>query len=244
MKEKDFPEQNELILCTVDRIVGTTVFVKIDNYNREGVISMSEVAPGRIRNIRDYVRPSKKIVCKVLRIHEETGHIDLSLRRVSLKEKLKILSDFEREKNVLAIMKTVLKEKSEEITNKIKKDYENILEFLQNASTEDFKKLGLNESEIEQFLKIIKEKPQRKVSVKTKLSISSEASEGVTKIKEMLLKILGNHKEIDISYISSPNYTLTVSSSDYKEANKEMDAVIAEITNEAKTNGCKFEVVR
>lgn len=244
MKEKDFPEQNELVLCTVDRIVGTTVFVKIDNYNREGVISMSEIAPGRIRNIRDYVRPSKKIVCKVLRIHEETGHIDLSLRRVSLKEKSKILSDFERERNVLAIMKTVLKEKTEEITNKIKKDYENILEFLQNASVDDFKKLGLNESEIEQFLKIIKEKPQRKVSVKTKLSISSESSEGITKIKEMLLKILGNHKEIDISYISSPNYILTVTSSDYKEANKEMDAVIAEITNEAKTNGCRFEVAR
>ena len=78
-------EVGDKVLCTVDRIVGTAVFVRIDNSNIEGEIIMSEVAPGRIRNIRDYVVPKKKIVCKVLRI-SSSGNIDLSLRRVTQKE--------------------------------------------------------------------------------------------------------------------------------------------------------------
>ena len=65
---KEFPEEGEIVLCTVIKIMGTTVFVHLDDYNREGVVSTSEVAPGRIRNIRDYVTINKKIVCKILRI--------------------------------------------------------------------------------------------------------------------------------------------------------------------------------
>ena len=58
-------EEGQIVLCTVDKIVGTTVFVKIED-NGEGTITTSEISPGRIRNLRKYVIPGKKIVCKVL----------------------------------------------------------------------------------------------------------------------------------------------------------------------------------
>lgn len=245
MQENNFPEQDELVLCTVDRILGTTVFVRIDRYNnREGVIATSEIAPGRIRNIRDYVRPNKKIVCKVLRIHQETNHIDLSLRRVSLKEREGILSEFEKERNMLAVMRTILKEKTDEIKDKINKNHGNIIEFFQKATAGDLKEVGLNETEIEQFLKIAKERPQRKVSIKAKLIITSDAEDGITRIKQMLLKILQKYDEADIIYISSTNYTLTITAADYKAANKKTDNITEDLSNEAKNNGCKIEVQR
>ena len=62
----------------------------------EGTIITSEIAPGRIRNLRDYVVPKKKIVCKVLRI--SGNRIDLSLRRVTQKEKKEVLEQFQQEK--------------------------------------------------------------------------------------------------------------------------------------------------
>ena len=69
-------EVGDIVLCTVDRIVGTIVFVKIDG-DGEGSIILSEIAPGRIRNLREYVVPKKKIVCKVLRIllHSPLRHL-------------------------------------------------------------------------------------------------------------------------------------------------------------------------
>src|SRR4030042_1972413 len=105
-------EVGDLVLCTVDRIVGTVVFVKIPVENREieGGIVMSEIAPGRIRNIRDYVVPKKKIVCKVLRINAN-GNIELSLRRVSQKEKKEVLEQESQEKSYTSILKSVLGEK-------------------------------------------------------------------------------------------------------------------------------------
>ena len=78
-------EQGDLVICAVDKIIGTVVFVKIEGpYDvKEGTIIFSEIAAGRIRNIRDYVKEGKKIVCKVLDINNEKCYIDLSLRRVS-----------------------------------------------------------------------------------------------------------------------------------------------------------------
>ena len=82
-------KENDLVLCAVDRIVGTIVFVKIEGEKKEGSIILSEIAPGRIRNLREYVIPKKRIVCKVLRISSE--RVDLSLRRVTPKEKKQVI---------------------------------------------------------------------------------------------------------------------------------------------------------
>ena len=80
-------DEGEIVLCTVDKIVGTTVFVKI--YDEvDGTIVTSEIAPGRIRNLRNYVVPGKRIVCKILRI--SGNRVNLSLRTL-LGKVLKIL---------------------------------------------------------------------------------------------------------------------------------------------------------
>ena len=81
-------EEGDIVLCTVERIEGTNVFVSIEG-NGEGSIMTSEIAPGRIRNLRDYVVPKKKIVCKILRV--SGNRIDLSLRRVTQKEQKEVL---------------------------------------------------------------------------------------------------------------------------------------------------------
>ena len=82
-KKQGFPEESELVMCTVSNIQYHSVFADLDEYGRQGMIHISEISPGRIRNIRDYVKEGKKIVCKVLRVNSERGHIDLSLRRVN-----------------------------------------------------------------------------------------------------------------------------------------------------------------
>ena len=104
-------EEGDIILCTVDRIVGTVVFVKIED-KEEGSIIISEIAPGRIRNLRDYVVPKKRIVCKVLR---KTGdRIDLSLRRVTQKERKEVMDRSKQEQSYKNILKSVLGEKCKE----------------------------------------------------------------------------------------------------------------------------------
>src|SRR3989338_8426687 len=112
-------KEGDVVLCTVEKIVGTTVFVNIEG-NGQGSIIVSEIAPGRIRNLRDYVVPHKKIVCKILKVGE--NYVNLSLRRVTLKEKKEVLDRYEREKSSLSILKSILKEKANDIAGKIKEE--------------------------------------------------------------------------------------------------------------------------
>src|SRR3989304_3207775 len=62
-RKKGFPEEHELLICTVTKVDLQGVFVSIDEYAIQGMIHISEIAPGRIRNIRDYVKEGKVIVC-------------------------------------------------------------------------------------------------------------------------------------------------------------------------------------
>ena len=83
IKRSGFPEESDLVMCTVNNIQHNSIFVSIHEYDKQGMITISEIAPGRIRNIRDYVAEGKVVVCKVLYVNVERGYIDLSLRRVS-----------------------------------------------------------------------------------------------------------------------------------------------------------------
>ncbi|MEM2956210.1 MAG: S1 RNA-binding domain-containing protein [Candidatus Pacearchaeota archaeon] len=239
MDEK-FPEEGELLLCTVTRIMGTTVFVNIENYNKEGVIATSEIAPGRIRNIRDYVTINKKIVCKVLRVNKEKGNIDLSLRRVSQKEAHKVLEEYKKEKDSFLILKIVLKEKALQIAEKIKRKYSSLNKFLEkvrenNSLINEF----VSQEEAEKILDLLKEKMKEKVySQKAIISISSNASNGISIIKDALLSA----KNVKISYIGAPYYSIVAESNDPKDAEKKLKSAIEIITGKIKMMGGKIEV--
>ena len=155
-------EEGEVVLCTVDRIVGTVVFVKIEG-NGEGSIVMSEVAPGRIRNIRDYVVPKKKIACKILRI-SPSGHIDLSLRRVSQKESKEVKSMAQGEQSYVKILKSILGDKAEKIIEKIK-EKDNFYDFLQKARENpiELEKI-MEEKDAERILEILNAQKKKKSS--------------------------------------------------------------------------------
>ena len=82
--KEGYPDINEIVVCTVIKIYGNSTFVRLDEYEKEGVLTISEIAPGRIRNLRDHVTENKTIVCKVLRVDERQNRIDVSLRRVPI----------------------------------------------------------------------------------------------------------------------------------------------------------------
>ena len=71
LRRQGFPEEGELVFCMVTKIQYHAVTVNLDEYDKPGLIHISEVSPGRIRNIRDYVTEGKKVVCKVIRINQE-----------------------------------------------------------------------------------------------------------------------------------------------------------------------------
>src|SRR3972149_5802351 len=112
-------KENDIVLCTVRKIDGTVVFLDIEECNLMGSMILSEVAAGRIRNLGFYVSPRKKIVCKVLKVYRD--HIELSLRRVTAKEREEVLDRHKKERAIRKILDSVVKD-STGILAKIKEE--------------------------------------------------------------------------------------------------------------------------
>ena len=230
-------ESGDIVLCTVDRIVGTTVFVHIEG-NGEGSIVFSEVAPGRIRNIRDYVVPKKKIVCKVLRISGD--RVDLSLRRVTLKEQKELKEESKQEKSFTSILKTVLKEKAEETIKKIS-EKESLSSFLSTAR-ENPKELEdlVGKQDAKKIIDILKTQKKKKTIIKKEISLKSQDPNGLEMIKNIFEKI----NDIEIKYLSAGKYSLKKEAEDAKEADQKLREILETIEKKAKSYGMDFSIIK
>jgi len=241
IQKQEFPKENAIVLCTVKKVLYHTVFVSLDEYqNKEGIIHISEISPGRIRNIRDYVREGKKIICKVLRINQEKNHIDLSLRRVNLsakKLKTEEIKQQQRAEKILEILEKQNKFTKKDIEVIIKTSlntHENLYSFFQDSLTDDKLIKPLPIKLQKPLQKIIQERikiPQIKIT--STLILQSNAENGIEEIKKALKKAESFAKikkyDLTITYVSAPKYKLTLTSSDYKQA----EEAIKEIAQQA-----------
>ncbi len=226
--------ENDVILCTVKRIEKTTVFLEIAGYG-QGTMIFSEVSPGRIRNIREYVVPNKKIVCKVLRIKD--GHPELSLRRVKAKERDEVLETHKKEKILANVLKPVIKEKTPEILEKIKEKYQ-LAEFLDEArENPDLIETFVTKTQATELKKIFAEKKEKEKEVSKIIILKTNKESGLKDIKESL-----KTDEAKINYLGSSKFSILVKDKNYKNANSKLDKIIEVIKSKAKSSGIKFEL--
>lgn len=227
-------EIGDILLCQVEKIEGTTVFVNIENSPTRGTIILSEVSAGRIRNLRDYVVPKKTIVCKVLRIMAD--HIELSLRRVTQKEQKEVMEQNKIEKSYLSIFKSVLKEKTKETIDKIK-EKQTLFEFVEEIKENQTKleKLVGNQ-ESKEILEILKTQKKKTIQLKKEIKFHSTHPEGLKLIKE----ILGNSKDTQIKYLAAGKYSIKSESDNIKIADQKIEKTIEEIQNKIKGQEIEF----
>lgn len=224
-------KEDSLVLCAVKKIEGTTVFVEIES-NGQGTILMSEIAAGRIRNLRQYVVPNKKIVCKVLKISK--GNIELSLRRVTAKEREEVMDTYKKERNLLSMLKAITKQ-PEKIFEKIKTEH-SIPSFLDEAKLnpkllENF----LSKTEAEKLANSIKEKQEKEKIIKKTISLSSTSPLGLQDIKNIL-----KTDKLKINYLGSSKFLLQAKAQTFKEAESLMKQEIEEIEKKAKQKHALF----
>lgn len=238
-------KEGDVVLCAVEKIVGTTVFVKIEG-NGQGSIVVSEIAPGRIRNLRDYVVPNKKIVCKILRVGRD--YVTLSLRRVVENERKEVLDRYEKEKSALSILRSILKDKAEETAEKIKKESNSLNEFFQNCKeSPDRLKAYLTAEQAERVCKILSEKKEKKVEIRKEFTLKSNHPDGIKRIKRILdagaSNGAGNERGNEsIKYIAANRFVLSATAKNFKEANTKISSIINEIEKRAKQEQCEFSL--
>ncbi len=225
-QKKGFPEEGEILQCTVTSVQSHSIFVRLDEYGINGMIHISEVAPGRIRNIRDFVMEGKSVICKVLRVNPERGHVDLSLRRVSESQKRNKINELKKEKFAEKLLEVVAENLSIDakllhatVSEKVKEHFYLLFECFTEVAKGVFSisELGLEKRIADELKKVILDRLKPEVIVsKGKLTIQSYLPDGVEVVKAALKQAADTGAEL--KYFGGGVYAISCKAGNYKES--------------------------
>jgi translation initiation factor 2 subunit 1 len=227
------PEQDELVLATVKKIVPYGGFCALPEYgNAEAFLHVSEVAPRWIKNIHEFLSENQKIVVKVLRVDASKGQIDVSLRRVNEQEKKNKLEAVRRQSRAEKLVQIAL----EKSGSKMPRD--ELLAILEEGYGEAFAGLEeipeggvLADVELPKPLKdalidiVSKSIKKARVSVCADVTLHSYSNDGISRIIDALTF---SDPEIKVSYVGAPKYKLEYFAQDYKTAKKKLEQALSE----------------
>lgn len=242
-----FPEENELVFGEVTNIQHNSVFVDLDTYGQSGLIHISEISSGRIRNIRDYVNEGDHIICKVIQVDEEKGHIDLSLRRVTKLQKKNKKDQRKQEQKAEKLLRDLgeeIGERPKKIYQDIKQaiDYEYLYEAFNDVVENDkhLRDLGFPKPYADKLEEIVRAKITRDtVKVGGELLLETYASNGIDLIRDALKDAESTADTIEITYLGAGKYKISLEDYSYDDAENKLEAALEAIQEplEASTGG-------
>lgn len=114
-------KKEDVIKVTITGIQNYGAFATLDNY--DGLIHISEISYGYVKNINDFVKIGDEIYAKVVEVNNEDNHLKLSIKDIDYKNDGSDLEKMEETKNGFKPLKDNLEvwinEKIREITNKM-----------------------------------------------------------------------------------------------------------------------------
>lgn len=252
----DMPEQDELVLVTVKKIMPYGAFCALDEYNGlEAFVHISEVAPRWIKNIHEFLSEGQKLVAKVYHIEAEKNQIDLSLKRVTESEKKLKIEGSRREKRADKLFEVAIKiaksTKSEEFAARsaLMERHGNLIDAIEALSEKGEEAIaglkiekGLAKALLEVAAKNIK---KAKAELNGIIKLTSYSADGVEVVKKILSSAKA-HKgaQISILYLGAPKYQIRVVADDFKLADKVLGDTVEAMETAAKQAHASLEFAK
>ena len=255
----EYPESGDLVIATIKTVMDYGVYANLDEYNKRGFLHISEISSARIRNIRDFVRENQKMVLKVLRVDIEKGHIDLSLRRVTKRERIEKIKAWKKERKADAMLYVIAERAGlprDEINQKVGTVFEEKFglyegfEKVVKEGTDFLVKLGIPENLAKVIVQVAEERIKIKiVKVRGVLEIRCMKPNGVKCIQDAFRNAKKSQEtkssKIEFSVIAAPKYRVEVSAENWKSAEEVLEKVghnvVANITSAGGDGEFKLE---
>jgi len=231
-KSQEWPNEGELVVGTVYKVLNYGAFAHLEEYEgKEAFIHISEVSSGWVKNIRDHVRENQKIVARVLRVNPKKGHVDVSLKRIREDQRTKKIQHWKVEQKAEKFLELAAKniDKNldiayEEVGYKLMDSFGDIYAAFESAADEGETVL-INEGIEETWAKTIADVALKnitppEVQITGYLDIKTFDPEGVEIIKKALKAAESDN--IEVQSVGAPRYRITVRSSDYILAEKDL----------------------
>ncbi|MDR0911552.1 MAG: translation initiation factor IF-2 subunit alpha [Methanobrevibacter sp.] len=231
-KSQQWPSEGELIVATVYKVLNYGAFAKLEEYEgKEAFIHISEVSAGWVKNIRDYVRENQKIVARVLRVNPSKGHVDASLKRIREDQRTKKIQQWKIEQKAEKFLELTAKNLDKNLDvayNEVGYELMDIFGDLYGAfesASEDGASSLKNEGISEEWAEAIFEVASKNITppevhISGYVDIETFVPNGVDIIREALKA--AESEDISVQAVGAPRYRLTVTSTDYIQAEKQL----------------------
>ncbi|MGQ9640888.1 MAG: translation initiation factor IF-2 subunit alpha [Candidatus Bathycorpusculaceae bacterium] len=251
IRKPEWPEVGDLVIATVETVMDYGAYVKLDEFNKRGLLHISEISSSWIRNIRDFVREGQKVVLKVMRVDVEKGHVDLSLRRVTKREKIEKIMSWKKERKAEALLRSVAEktglplsdvyEKAGALLEKEYGLYEGF-EKIAREGVEVLAKMEVQQELASAFAEVAKERIRvPTVKVKGIVELRCIKPNGVKVIKEAFLNAKKAEKtrgvELRFYVVAAPKYCIEVVAENYKHAEAVLQRVAQNVVSNVEQAG-------
>lgn len=235
-KRETLPEESDIVLCTVTKVHYHSVFVSLNEYpGLKAMLHISEIAPGRIRNIGEYVKEGKVIVCKVLKVDEKKGHIDVSLRRVTESQRRTKQDILKQEQRVQKIVEFVAKSEKKDpakilstITAATEKTHEFVFQAFQEIAngTLPISSLKLDKKTQDSLYEVILQRiTPPKIELHGKIKLECHEGNGVVVVKKLLQDCLEINPSLNITYLGAGVYNVFIETKEVEPAESAFKAI-------------------
>ncbi|MFB6267772.1 MAG: translation initiation factor IF-2 subunit alpha [Halodesulfurarchaeum sp.] len=239
MKYEGWPEPGELVVGKVDEIEDFGVFVDLEEYeDKRGLVHISEVASGWIKNISDHVREGQTVVAKVLDVDESSHQIDLSLKDVNDHQHSEKIQEWKNEQKAdkwltLAFGEDLSDERFRTVANEILAEFGSLYDGFEQAAIHGYEALedvDLDEEDIDAIVETARENVSVPyVTVTGYVDLESANPDGVDDIQSALKAAEGDGAvpdgvDLEVTYVGAPEYRIRVQAPNYKTAEDELEA--------------------
>jgi translation initiation factor 2 subunit 1 len=241
----EWPEYGELVIATITKVREYGAYANLEEYNKQGLLHISEITSGRVRRIRDYVKEKQKMVLKVIRVNVEKGQINLSLRRVTKRERIEKNKSWKRNRKGEALLNEVAEKVGLPVHEVYQKAglileqkyglYEGFEEVVKEG-IEILTKLDISEDLAKVIAQVAEERIKIKmVKVRGILEVRCMKPNGVKCIQAAFIGAGKSHRakdaKIEFYVIAAPRYRVEVSADNWKRAEELFEKVCESVVN-------------
>ena len=238
MQYSGWPSSGEFVVGRVDEIEDFGVFVDLEEYeDTRGLVHVSEVAAGWIKNVRDHANVDQMVVCKVLDVNEDAQQVDLSIKDVNDHQHSEKIQEWKNEQQAdkwmeIAFGEDVDDETFRRVANELLEGHGSLYDGFEAAAIHGPEALAdtdLDEDDVEAIVETARENVSVPyVTVTGYVDLEAPGADGVEDVREALEAAGGNGEvpeeaELTITYVGAPEYRIRVQAPNYKTAETQLE---------------------
>lgn len=242
---KDRPDVGDFVVVTITDVDQNSAYADLDEYEDvSGLIHISEVSRSWVQDVSKELSEGEKTVAQV--VENDSGTVDLSLKRVNDTQKRTAMERWNKEKKAdsfveqLAETLDISKDKAyEQIAFEMQEEFGSAFHGFEIAEGQEEELLEMfDEDEVEAIQEVARDNINlRQEKLEGEITLEYSQGDGVERIKDTFHDI----DAVEVKYVSAPKYEITAWGRNQELAKDRMDDAVRKFREKAEELGGEFE---